>query len=86
MGFNLKKASAIGLFFVMFTSISSVITLGSLGLINWHVGAVVALSSLVGIVFGIWLLHKVHLRHYKQVLVIFYVLIFALTAYKLLLG
>lgn len=86
MGFSLKKASSIGLFFVMFTSVSSVITLGILGIINWNAGLLVATSSLVGIWLGIWLMNQTKLTHYKQVLVIFYIIIFALTAYKLLLG
>ncbi len=86
MGFELKKASAIGLFFVMFTSISALVTFAILGMLNWYAGAVMAGSSLAGIGFGIWLLNKVHLRHYKQTLVVFYIFIFSLTAYKFIAG
>lgn len=86
MGFPLKKASAVGLFFVMFTSISAFATLFFLGFINLQAGTIMALSSLVGIVMGIGLLHKIKVDHYKQVLVIFYILIFAITAYKLIAG
>ena len=85
MGFELKKASAIGLFFVIFTSISAFATFAVLGMLNWMAGMVMAVSSLVGILFGIWLMHKVQLRHYKQTLVVFYIFIFSLTAYKLIL-
>jgi uncharacterized membrane protein YfcA len=84
MGFPLKKASAVGLFFVMFTSLSAFVTMVSLGLINLQAGAIMAVSSLVGIGLGIWLLHKTKVTHYKQILVVFYILIFAITAYKLL--
>lgn len=84
LGFELKKASAVGLFFVMFTSFSALITFGVLGMIDWKAGTIMALSSLVGIQFGIWLVHKTHLTHYKQILVFFYIVIFALTAYKLI--
>ncbi len=84
MGFPLKKASAVGLFFVMFTSISAFSTLLWLGMINLYAGAVMALSSLVGIMAGIWLLNLVAVSRYKQILVFFYLLIFALTAYKLI--
>ena len=84
MGFPLKKASAVGLFFVMFTSISAFATLLWLGMMNLHAGMIMALSSLVGIALGIWFLHRVNATHYKQVLVIFYILIFAITAYKLI--
>src|SRR3989339_516559 len=80
MGFPLKKASAVGLFFVMFTSVSAFGTLFWLGMINLQAGFVMAISSLVGIIVGIWLLHRVKVVHYKQVLVVFYTLIFAITA------
>lgn len=86
MGFELKKATAIGLFFVMFTSFSSVLTLGALGMIDWRSGVIVAASSLAGIWLGIWLMQKVRLHYFKQTLIVFYVIIFSATAYKLLLG
>ena len=86
MGFELKKASAIGLFFVIFTSTSSFVTLGFLGMLHWHAGLVLAFSSLFGIGIGIYLLEKIHIKHYKQVLIAFYSIIFALTAYKIILG
>jgi len=83
LGFELKKASAVGLFFVMFTSFSALITFAVLGMLNWGAGVTMALSSLAGIQFGIGLVNKTHLTHYKKILVFFYILIFALTAYKL---
>jgi len=86
MGFPLKKASAVGLFFVMFTSISAFATLFWLGMINAQAGFVVALSSIAGILVGIWLLQRIKVTHYKRVLVFFYCLIFAITAYKLIAG
>lgn len=86
LGFELKKASAVGLFFVVFTSLSAFITFGMLGMLNWYAGAIMAVSSLAGIGLGIWLVHKTHLTHYKQILVFFYILIFSLTAYKLIAG
>ncbi|MDD5051390.1 MAG: sulfite exporter TauE/SafE family protein [Sulfuricurvum sp.] len=84
MGFPLKKASAVGLFFVMFTSISGFSTLLWLGLVNLHAGMIMAFSSLIGIFFGIWLLHRIKVNHYKQILVVFYIIIFVITAYKLI--
>ena len=86
MGFELKKASAIGLFFVMFTSLSALVTFAVLGMLNWYAGTVMAVSSLAGIKLGIWLVDKVRLHHYKQTLLIFYIFIFSLTAYKLIAG
>lgn len=86
MGFPLKKASAVGLFFVIFTSVSAFATLLWLGFINLQAGLVMALSSLIGIMLGIWLLNRVKVSQYKQILVVFYVFIFAITAYKLIAG
>ncbi|MBD3789605.1 MAG: sulfite exporter TauE/SafE family protein [Campylobacterales bacterium] len=84
MGFPLKKASSVGLFYVMFTSISSFITLSWLGMMQYHAGAMMALGSLIGIWVGIWLLHQIKITHYKMTLVIFYVIILIITANKLL--
>lgn len=84
MGFHLKKASAVGLFFVMFTSVSAFITLLSLGIVNAYAGSVMALSSIIGIIIGIWLLNRVKVAQYKKILVLFYIIIFVITAYKLI--
>ncbi len=86
MGFPLKKASAVGHFFVTFSSVSALATLLWLGLVNLEAGLTMALSSLIGIMAGIALLHRVKVTHYKQVLVVFYIIIFAITAYKLIAG
>lgn len=86
MGFPLKKASAVGHFFVTFSSVSALVTLLSLGLVNLEAGLTMALSSLLGTMAGIWLLHRIKVTHYKQVLVIFYIIIFVITAYKLIEG
>lgn len=86
MGFPLKKASAVGHFFVIFSSISAFSTLLWLGLINLEAGMIMACASLFGTMGGIWLLHRVKVTHYKQVLVVFYIIIFAITAYKLIAG
>lgn len=86
MGFELKKASAIGLFFVIFTSTSAFVTLGFLGMLNWQEGLLMAFSSLIGIWIGIYLLERIHIKHYKQVLIAFYSVIFALSAYKIIVG
>ncbi len=84
MGFELKKASAIGLFFVLFTSFSSCVTLGVLGMLKIQAGLIVAVASLLGIHAGIWLTGRVHIKQYKYILIVFYTIIFALSAYKLI--
>lgn len=86
LGFPLKKASAVGLFFVMFTSVSSFVTLSYFGMMNFHAGAFMALGSIGGIFIGIWLMNIMKVTHYKTFLVIFYIIIFLMTANKLILG
>lgn len=86
MGFPLKKASAVGHFFVIFSSISAFVTLLWLGYVNIEAGMTMAMASLLGTGIGIWLLHRIKVTRYKQVLLIFYILIFAITAYKLIIG
>lgn len=86
MGFPLKKAAAVGLFFVMFTSTASFITLSWLELVDYKSGFFMTLGSLVGIWIGIWIAHHTKSTRYKQILVLFYVFIFVITAKKLIIG
>lgn len=86
LGFPLKKASAVGLFFVMFSSITSFATLSYLGMIDFKSGALMAAGSVVGILIGIYLLNKIKITRYKQILVLFYIIIFVATAKKLIWG
>jgi uncharacterized membrane protein YfcA len=55
-------------------------------MIDWKSGVIVALSSLAGIWIGIGMMQKIHLGHFKQTLVVFYIFIFCATTYKLLLN
>ncbi|HSR73431.1 MAG TPA: sulfite exporter TauE/SafE family protein [Sulfurovum sp.] len=84
LGFSLKKASAVGLFFVLFSSASSFVSLSYLGMMEYTNGLIVGLSSLVGVWIGIKLLNRVKMTNYKRFLVLFYVLIFLITANKVL--
>lgn len=86
LGFSLKKASAVGLFFVMFSSVASFVTLAFLGMIDFYAGFLMTAGSLVGIGAGIWILNRTKPTHYKHILVLFYVFIFVITANKLLIG
>jgi uncharacterized membrane protein YfcA len=86
MGFPLKKAAAVGLFFVMFTSVSSFITLSWLGLVDYRSGFFMTIGSLLGIWIGIWIAHNTRSNRYKQILVFFYIFIFVITAKKLIIG
>lgn len=84
LGFSLKKASAVGLFFVIFSSFSSFVSLSYLGLMDYQHGLILGIGSLFGIWIGIWLLQKVKLTHYKKFLVGFYIFIFLITINKVI--
>ncbi|MEF3190973.1 MAG: sulfite exporter TauE/SafE family protein [Campylobacterales bacterium] len=84
LGFGLKKASAVGLSFVMFTSVAGSATLYQLGFVNLYDGALLGSASLLGVWLGIHLLKITGHGRYKQAIVLFYIIIFILTAKKLL--
>ncbi len=84
LGFSIKKASAVGFFFVIFTSISAFLTFNMTGHIDIAKGAYITISSLFGVNLGIWLVHITKDTNYKQAIVFFYILIFLLTFYKLI--
>lgn len=84
-GFSLKKASAVGFFFVIFTSISAFITFNLTGHIDLISGTILTFASLFGIHFGIWIMHHINHIDYKKLIVIFYIVVFTLTANKLIL-
>ncbi len=86
LGFGLKKASAVGLFFVMFSSVASFVTLSYLGMIDFKSGGLMAIGSIAGIFIGIFLVNKIQSVHYKKILVAFYIMIFMATAQKLIWG
>jgi hypothetical protein len=83
MGYNMKKATSIALFFIIFSSISGVISLYLNGFINYDIGLIVGFSSLVGVFFGIKGKNKIDYKRYKDVSIILYFVVFILTAKKL---
>ncbi len=79
---NVKKAAAMGLFFVIFSSISGFVSLTIFGHIDYVKGLIVGISSLVGVYFGIKLAHMIDKRKFKKALVVMYGIILALTVKK----
>jgi len=82
--FNLKKAVSLSLFFVVFSSTSGFISMSYYGLIDYKLGFFVALFSIIGTFFGIKLYHKIDSKHHKKQLLWWYILIFILSAFKIL--
>ncbi len=82
--YNIKKAIATGLFFVIFSSLSGVITFALNGAILYYEGVIIGLSAIFGVRLGIWLGHLSSDKLRKQLLLIFYSIIAIYLAYRFL--
>ena len=80
---DIKKAASMGLFFVIFSSISGFISLSMFGHINYLYGFSVGLFSLIGVFFGIKLAHKTDRRKFKNLLLVMYFIILSLVIKKI---
>ena len=80
--YDLKAATALGLFFVIFSSIAGFTSLSLSGHMLFTQGAVVGLFSLIGVYFGIMLKNKVHSNSYKKYILILNSLILITMLYK----
>jgi len=70
--YPIKKAVSAGLFFVVFSSIAGMISRLMNGTIDFENGLIVAIASLVGVAFGIWLKDHVKDTHHKSALLVLY--------------
>lgn len=75
MFYNLKDASSLGLFFVIFSSIAGFISLSLSGNMLFLEGAIVGVASLIGVFFGIKVKNATHIRSYKKMILGLYVII-----------
>ena len=79
----LKNAISAGLFFVVFSSISGLISLSLGGHIDLYHGSIIGVASMLGVFFGIWLKHRVAVTHHKYFLILFYTIIASYIFYRL---
>jgi uncharacterized membrane protein YfcA len=82
--YNLKKAVSLSLFFVVFSATSGFISLSSYGLIDYKLGFLVAIFSMIGTFIGIKTYHTIEAKNHKKQLLWWYILIFILTSFKVL--
>jgi uncharacterized membrane protein YfcA len=73
--FELKKAISAGLFFVIFSSVSGLISLSVAGHIEYLDGIVIGIASLLGVYIGIVINHKTSDTIQKRLLLSFYMLV-----------
>ena len=71
----LKKAISAGLFFVVFSSISGLISHALKGNVDYYSGLIIGGASLVGVYIGIHLKDRVSERLQKKLLVSFYLIV-----------
>lgn len=76
MYYNLKDASAMGLFFVVFSSIAGFISLSLQGQMLYLEGSFVGIASLLGVYFGIKIKNRINIISYKKFILILYCSIF----------
>ena len=82
--YDLKKAVSLSLFFVVFSSTSGFISMSYHNLIDYKLGFSIAIFSMIGTFIGIKTYHTIHPKNHKKQLLWWYILIFILTAYKIL--
>ena len=73
--FELKKAISAGLFFVVFSSISGLISLSVAGQVAYLDGVVIGAASLIGVFAGVHLNHMTQTLIQKRLLLAFYLLV-----------
>lgn len=75
MRYDIKVATSLGLFFVIFSSLAGFISLSYNGHMLYEEGMTVGLASLVGVYFGIKVKQNTHVKSYKKFVLILYIII-----------
>ena len=79
----LKKATSAGLFFVVFSSISGLISHSLKGHVDYESGIIIGVASLAGVYLGVHLKHRVDVVIQKRLLVLFYLSIVIYLTYRI---
>lgn len=75
MGYELKKATAASLFFVLFSSFAGSLSWVMTGELLYKEGLILGFSSILGVWFGLYLSHKVSVKVFKGLLMLLYTFI-----------
>lgn len=84
LNYDLKKATALGLFFVIFSSIAGFTSLSINGHMLYEEGLIIGLASLIGVYFGIKVKNNVQSTSYKKYILLLYIMILISMIYKVL--
>lgn len=82
MNYDLKKATTLGLFFVMFSSSAGFISLSYSGHMLYSQGFTVGITSLFGVYLGIKIKHKINITSYKKYVLFLYIITLFMMVYK----
>lgn len=80
--YDLKMATALGLFFVIFSSIAGFISQSLQGLMLYQEGAIVGIASLIGVYFGIKAKNLTKATSYKKFILLLNIIILIAMLYK----
>lgn len=83
MGYDIKKAISMGLFFVAFSSLSGFVSMSLNNLIDFKLGVMLGFISLLGVYFGTKLSHKANKILQKNLLLALYVVMLFLMIKKI---
>ncbi len=81
---ELKKAVCMGLFFVVFSSISGFVSQSLQGLINYKIGLIIGIASLLGAYIGAKSSHVLNKNIQKRMLLVLYIVMFLLVLNQLI--
>ncbi len=70
LGVDIKKAISMGLFFVIFSSLSGFLSLASYELVDYTKGVIIGIGSLFGVYFGVKICNYVDRNLQKKLLII----------------
>ncbi len=82
--FDVKKATSAGLFFVIFSSVSGLISLSIAGQMKYLDGMIIGAASLLGVYFGVHLKHITQSQLQKRLLLAFYIGVLSYLLYRTL--
>lgn len=82
LNYDLKKATSLGLFFVIFSSVAGFTSLTVNNQMLFQEGATVGMASLIGVYFGIKLKNSIKSTSYKKYILLLYIVIFISMVYK----
>ena len=79
---RLQNATSAGLFFVVFSSVSGLLSQSLHGVIDFHSGLVIGAASLLGVYLGVMLKHISSEANQRYLIVLFYISVVAYLTYR----